>query len=127
MATFAAVVIVALSGCGEPAVTVSENAPISSTPSSAPATTYTATLTWSIPTLRTDGSSLLGAIAGYTIYHGTATGVRPNTQSVATSACAAACSAQVSGLSAGAHYFTVTVTDTSGNESAHSNEQSKTF
>ncbi len=119
-----AVVVMTLFGCGDPTATVSENAARSSTPS----VTYTATLTWTIPTLRADGSALASsAIAGYTIYHGTVTGVRPNTQSVATSACAATCTAQVSGLATGTHYFTVTVTDTTGNESDHSNEENKTF
>lgn len=89
--------------------------------------TISATLTWTPPTARMSGATLLSSeISSYRAYYGTSSGVYTLTKDVATSSCSSTCSTTISGLS-GTYYFVVTATDTSGNESGYSNEVSKTF
>lgn len=81
----------------------------------------TATLNWDIPLMNTDGSQLKD-LAGYKIYHGTTSGVYtkiifPGNVNFFT----------VQNLWPGMHYFAVTAYNTVGQESAYSEEASKTI
>ena len=80
-----------------------------------------ATLTWNAPATNTDGTPLTD-LSGYKIYYGTASGNYSQTIDVG-----GITSSTVSNLTDGTtYYFAVTAYDTSGNESAYSNEVSKT-
>jgi Divergent InlB B-repeat domain/Fibronectin type III domain len=79
------------------------------------------TLSWTAPTTNTDGTSLRD-LAGYKAYYGTAS----RTYSTATDV-GKVTNCQITNLRDGqTYYFAVTAYDTSGNESAYSNEVSKT-
>ena len=80
-----------------------------------------ATLTWNAPATNTDGTPLTD-LSGYKIYYGTASGNYSQTIDVG-----GITSSTVSNLTDGTtYYFAMTAYDTSGNESAYSNEVSKT-
>jgi PKD repeat protein len=80
----------------------------------------TATLSWDPPTTNVDGSPLTG-LSGYKVYYGTASG--NYTQTINVGNVTAYIAANLTdGLT---YYFTVTASDTLGNESGYSNEVSK--
>ena len=137
-----------LSGCGgsdDPAVAVAAPAPESGsgnpvTPGPAPAPapappppptpapppppppTYSATVSWSVPLLNTDGTSLTG-VTGYRIYYGPSPANLPDSILVPG---AGATSHVISGLTPGTHYFAVATLDSVGVASDLSNAASKT-
>lgn len=79
------------------------------------------TLTWQSPTTNSDGTPLTD-LAGYKIYVSKASGVYAdaiNAGNVLTKTLTNFCE--------GTYYFVATAYDTSGNESAYSNEVSKTI
>lgn len=82
-----------------------------------------ATLSWSPPTTNADGTAL-NDLAGYKVYYGTSSGSYQNPIVINNPGIA---SYLVDALPAGTYYFAVTAFDTSGNESAFSNEASKTI
>jgi hypothetical protein len=83
-----------------------------------------ATLSWSIPTKRTDGSSLAGNLAGYHVYYGQTSRDYANKITLNN---AGLSSYIVDNLSAGRWYFVVTAFDKEGIESNPSEEGSKLF
>jgi len=85
-------------------------------------TTGAATLSWTPPLSRTDGSALTN-LSGYRIYYGNAPGqfgspITINNPGITTYV--------VENLQAGTYYFVVTAVDSAGGESAASNSASKT-
>ena len=78
------------------------------------------TLNWTAPTTNTDGSTLTD-LAGYKIYYGNSSGNYTNSVNVGN-----ASSYTFSSLNNGTYYFAATAYDTSGVESALSNEVAKT-
>jgi hypothetical protein len=83
-------------------------------------TAGSATISWTAPTMNTDGSPLTD-LAGYTIYYGTsATNL---TQSITVSG-AGTTSAQISNLASGTWYFGVASNTTTGEQSALSSAAS---
>jgi hypothetical protein len=77
-----------------------------------------ATLSWSAPVSRADGSALtMGEIAGYTLYYGTTEGDYRNSVDISE---ANTTSATVSDLPEGTYYFVVTARDITGLESGYS-------
>jgi hypothetical protein len=116
--TYSSIIITASDGSATAALkafTVSVTAP--STPTSG-----SATLTWTAPTLNTDGSPLTN-LAGYHIYYGTSAGSLSNMAAVSS---AGATSYTVGNLSAATWYFGIKSYTTSGVESAMSGVGSKT-
>jgi hypothetical protein len=87
------------------------------------AATGTATLTWAPPTLNTDGTPVT-TLTGYHIHYGTSPSAL--TQSVAVSG-AATTSHEITGLSSGTWYFSVSADAADGTASAPSNVGSKTI
>ncbi len=78
------------------------------------------TLSWNAPTTNEDGTPLTD-LDGYIVYYGTASGSYSQDTNVGN-----VTTYQVTGLTDGAtYYFSVTAYDTSGNESAYANENSK--
>jgi len=95
-------------------------------PSPAPApppAAYSATISWSVPQLNTDGTSLTDA-AGYRVYYGTQPGNLSNTL-LASGAFVS--SVDVTGLAQGTYFFAVSTINASGVESAPSDPASRTF
>lgn len=89
-----------------------------------PGTTGSATLAWTSPTTRTDGSALTN-LAGFNIYYGTSPGSYPNKIAVANPGLT---TFVVTNLLGGSTYFFVaTAYDSTGAESAYSNIGSKTI
>ncbi len=83
-----------------------------------------ATLSWTPPTTRTDGSSLTN-LAGYRIYYGTTEGEYSITVDLDNPGLT---DYVIEGLSSGkTYYFTMTAYDELGIESAHSNVVSKQY
>lgn len=82
-----------------------------------------ASLTWSAPTLNTDGTPLTN-LTGYTIYYGTSQGSL--SQSFALTG-ASTISCEISGLGAGTWYFAVAANVADGSQSAMSNIAAKTI
>ena len=80
-----------------------------------------AALSWTAPTKNTDGSNLTN-LAGYKIYYGTSS--KNYTQSVSVSG--AATTTYTLQLSPGTYYIAMTALDSTGAESAKTNEVSKT-
>jgi hypothetical protein len=80
-----------------------------------------ATLAWDAPTTNTDGSPLTD-VAGYKVHYGTSSGNYTRVIDVGHVK-----TYKIEGLRSDTYYFTVTVYDISGNESAYSNEVSKTI
>ncbi|MGI9304103.1 MAG: hypothetical protein ACR2RB_15585 [Gammaproteobacteria bacterium] len=83
----------------------------------------TAALSWTPPTTNIDGSALLD-LAGYRIYYGTESQSYTEVKVVENIGVA---DTIIDGLQAGTYYFAATAIDTSGNESAFSNEVFKTI
>lgn len=83
-----------------------------------------ATLTWSIPTVRTDGSSLNGSLSGFHVYYGQTSGDYANKVTLDN---AGMSTFVIDNLSAGRWYFVVTAFDRNGIESNPSEEGSKLF
>jgi hypothetical protein len=81
-----------------------------------------ARLSWQAPTKNVDGSNLTD-LAGYKVYYGTSS--RNYSQSVTVNG-ASSLQRTVS-LSPGTWHFAVTALDSQGNESAYSNEVTKTI
>jgi hypothetical protein len=92
-------------------------------PSPPPPTTGSAKLTWTAPTVNSDGSALTG-LAGYHIYYGTTAGSLTNTVDIANPA---TLTYVVANLQAGTWYFAVTAYTNSGIESSDSNVGKKTI
>jgi len=126
-----------LSGCGgsdDPAVAAAAPAPESGSgipvtpppptpaPPPPPHPTYSATVSWSVPLLNTDGTSLTG-VTGYRIYYGPSPANLPDSILVPG---AGATSHVISGLTPGTHYFAVATLDSVGVASDLSNAASKT-
>lgn len=85
--------------------------------------TGSASLTWKLPTTRADGLAV-GALSGYRIYYGNASGVYASNVFIAGGSRTAG---YVSGLGRGIWYFAVTTVDASGNESGFGYEMSKSL
>ena len=84
-------------------------------------TIRSAVLTWTAPTQNVDGSPLTN-LTGYKVYWGTA----PRTYSANASVSGAGTTSYTTNLAAGTWYFAVSAVDSTGAESARSNEVSKT-
>jgi hypothetical protein len=82
-----------------------------------------ATLSWTPPTLNTDGSPLTN-LAGYRVYWGPAAGNYPNSVTLGN---AGLTSYVVSNLAPGTYHFVVAARNSVGAESAMSNSGSKTI
>lgn len=94
---------------------------ITSSASSQPPTTGSVTLSWTPPTLNTDGTALTN-LAGYHIVYGTSATTLTQTIEVANPGISTYI---VNGLSAGSWYFAVRSVNSTGAESANSNTASK--
>jgi hypothetical protein len=86
-------------------------------------TTGTVTLSWTVPTTRTDGTPLT-TLAGFRIYYGPATGNYPNAISVPNPGIT---TYVVDNLSSGTYYFVATAYDSKGLESDYTPPASKTI
>lgn len=78
-------------------------------------------LSWDAPTTNEDGTQLTD-LSGYKVYYGNLSGEYSNTEDVGNLT-----TYKVTNLGDGEWYFVVTAYDTSGNESAYSNEVSETI
>jgi hypothetical protein len=87
-----------------------------------PASSGTATLTWSAPTTNTDGTPVT-PLSGYTIYYGTSQGALTHSISVGS----ATRNCEISGLTPGTWYFAIAADAKNGTQSATSNIGSKTI
>ena len=102
--------------------------PIAPTPAPPPASspappTYSATVTWTPPSLSTDGSALTDA-ASYRVDYGTsATNLSLSLEVLG----GTSTSAIINGLSAGTYYFAVTAVNSAGVASIRSNAASRTL
>jgi putative Ig domain-containing protein len=85
--------------------------------------TGSASLSWTPPTMNTDGSPLTN-LAGYKVYWGSAIGDYPNSVTLNNPGLA---SYVVEGLAPGTYYFVVTARSSAGSESPFSNVGSKTI
>ena len=85
--------------------------------------TGTATLSWTEPAERTDGSALTN-LAGYRVYFGTSRGYYPNVIDVPSPS---ALGYEVTGLASGTYYFVASAYDSDGNESPYTPAASKTI
>lgn len=86
--------------------------------------TGSATLSWTPPTERTDGSALTD-LAGYKIYYGTSQGDYTTTIDIDNPGLTSFVVSELSGNST--YYFVMTAYDSNGNESAYSSVGSKTI
>ena len=89
----------------------------------ASATTGSATLSWTIPTVNTNGTPATN-LAGYHIYYGTSPDALNTVIDVPG---AQTTEYEISNLSSGTYYFTVAAYNSAGVDSADSNEGSKTI
>ncbi|MGD0502424.1 MAG: putative Ig domain-containing protein [Steroidobacteraceae bacterium] len=85
--------------------------------------TGSASLSWTAPTLNTDGSPVTNLV-GYHIYYGTSAGALTSMIDVAA---AATTEYEISNLTSGTYYFVVMAYNSWGFESAASNQASKTI
>lgn len=98
-----------------PAVSTSTSTSSTSTTITAPAT-YNASLSWTIPTTRADGTPLTASeLAGYEIYYTTDTG---SVSAVVPVTGGSANSTTVSSLKSGNYSFSISAVDTNGLKSA---------
>ncbi len=97
--------------------------PFAVTVASAPATTGSATLSWTPPTQRSDGSTL-SDLAGYKIHYGSAQGEYTQELDISNPGIA---EYVVDGLASGTWYFVVSSYDSTGAESSYSSPVSKTI
>ena len=123
----AAVLGLALSGCGggggAPAGSAAAAQNSSSSASSVPAASSNAvTLNWMPPTENTDGTALTN-LSGYDIHYGTSSGNYTQSISVANAGIA---TYVVANLTPGTYYFSVAAVNASGTESPLSSEVSAT-
>jgi fibronectin type 3 domain-containing protein len=81
------------------------------------------TLRWDAPTTNEDGSPV--TLSGYKIYYGASSGSYTKSTSVASTGATSV--TYTLSLSPGTYYFVVTAVSTDGQESAYSNEASKTL
>jgi hypothetical protein len=82
--------------------------------------TGSASLSWTAPVTRADGSALaLSEISGYTLYYGASAGNYPNSLNINDGS---ATSATITDLPLGTYYAVVTTLDSGGRESSYSNE-----
>jgi hypothetical protein len=88
-----------------------------------PAATGSATLSWTVPTLNTNGTPVTD-LAGYHIHYGTAAGALDKVIDVPG---AKTTEYEISNLSSGTYYFAVSAYNSMGIDSADSNEGSKTI
>ncbi len=88
-----------------------------------PVASNSATLSWTAPIQRTDGSALTG-LSGFKIYYGQISRSYSQTQTVAGGT---ATSAIVQNLAAGTWFFALSAIDSAGAESSQSAEVSRTF
>ena len=86
-------------------------------------TTGSATLSWTLPTTRTDGSALTN-LAGFRIYYGNSPGSYPTMISVGNPTLT---TYVVTNLISGTYYFVATAVDSAGVESAYTNPVSTTI
>jgi len=82
-----------------------------------------ATLSWTPPTTRTDGSPLTN-LAGYKLRHGNSAGNYPNTITISNPGLT---TYMVENLASGTYYFVLASYDSTGSESVNSNPVSKTI
>ena len=82
-----------------------------------------ATLSWTAPTTRVDGSPLVN-LAGYRLRYGNAAGSYPNTITIANPGLT---TYQVENLASGTWFFVMAAYDATGSESANTNPVSKTI
>jgi hypothetical protein len=114
--------------------------PLASTPTPSPSGAGTATIQWWVTPTLVDGVTCGDTIQEYKIKYGSRSGVytnivrlganQPSCQTISqTSSCGPikACSYSIGQIPSGTWYFTVSIVDMSGNESADSNEGSKTI
>ena len=115
-----------LSGCGgsdgSSTAIPSPAPPPAPAPAPPPAAAYSATVSWSMPMLNTDGTSL-SDVSGYRIHYGTSPASL--TLSVLVSG-AGVTSRVISGLTPGTYYFAVSTVNSVGTASDLSNPASKT-
>ena len=107
--------VLVLSGCGG-----GSSGPATATP---PITQGSATLTWTAPTMNSDGSALTN-LAGYHIHYGASAGSLNNTINIPSPS---TLTYVVTGLGTGTWYFAVTAYTNTGLESGMSNIGSKTI
>lgn len=122
--TSAGITITASNSSGSASIgpfTIAVKAPPASPPAG-PAT-GSANLSWTEPTVNTDGTPATD-LAGYHIYYGTSAGVWTSTITVLE---ATETSYVVSGLAPGTYYFAVVAFNTAGDDSSQSNIASKTI
>lgn len=87
------------------------------------AATGSATLSWSPPTARTDGTALTN-LAGYRIHYGTSSGSYPNSITIDNPGIT---TYVVENLTSGTYYFAMSAFDSAGVESSRTNPVSKTI
>lgn len=104
-------------GCGGGGGNATSSVPNPVSPSPNPGNSVT--LSWDAPTTNIDGSPLTD-LAGYKIYYGTSTGVYSNVLDVKN-----VTTYNITGLSPGIYYFTLTAYNTSKQESDYTKEISK--
>jgi hypothetical protein len=126
-------VLFGLSGCGgsdgssfasagAPAPTPGPGTPTAAPPPPPDPGTYSVTVTWSMPSLNTDGTPLTD-VSGYFIHYGTSPG---NLAQSVLMAGAGVTSGVVNGLMPGTYYFAVTTINSAGTASTPSNPASVT-
>ena len=119
--------LVACGGGGKdssPVVTSSSTTPSSTTPST-PVVTGSATLSWTAPVARADGSPLsLADIEGFRIYYGTSAGNYPDSVDIDDGT---AVQLTLNNLPVGTYHLVMTTYDVTGRESVFSPEVIKTI
>jgi hypothetical protein len=86
-------------------------------------TTGSVTVTWTPPTTRTDGTTMLN-LAGYNLYYGTTLGTYPNKIAISGTSLT---SYTVPNLASGTYYVVMTAYDATGLESAQTKAVSQTL
>jgi uncharacterized protein YceK len=120
---FILMLLLLLSGCGASgsdlsASTMSDNNSVANTNITSDSR-KSAVVTWDAPTINDDGTPLTD-LSGYKVYYGTSSGNYEQTIDVGNYT-----SIEIDSLTDGTWFFSVKAYDSSGNESAFSNEVSK--